>query len=108
MHTCPSTEVRNNPAGVAAAALAHLQRRVDRIILHFDVDVIDSTELPLADFPHFNSGLSVENAITCLRVFLASPMLAGVVITEINPDHDPDGVLIPDFVRHLANAVSQH
>lgn len=87
---------------MAEQAVEGLLRQSNRILVHFDVDVIDSTELRLGDFPHFNAGLSLDEAMTCLEVFLATPSLAGLVITEINPDHDPDGSVLRDFVKRLA------
>lgn len=60
--------------------------------------------MPLADFPHFNAGLSRDDAMTCLNVFLRTPSLAAFVITEINPDHDPDGTLLKTFVQRVAGA----
>jgi arginase len=101
-----STAVRDDPKATARQALDQLQRHAKRVVLHFDVDVIDSTEVPLGDFPHFNAGLSFDNAMTCLNVFLATPSLAAFVITEINPDHDPDGRLVRKFVQRLAGAFS--
>ena len=77
-----------------------------RVLVHFDVDVIDTTELPLADFPHFNAGLSLNEAMTCLKLFLQSPSVAGLVVTEINPDQDPDGTIVRDFVMRLAATFS--
>ena len=101
-----STVVRDDPKAAARQALDKLERHAKRILLHFDVDVIDSTDVPLGDFPHFNSGLSFDDAMTCLKVFLAAPSLAAFVITEINPDHDPDGTLVRRFVQRLAGAFS--
>jgi arginase len=47
---------------------------------------------------------------TCLDVFCASPKFAGLVVTEVNPDHDPDGLLIAELqdvvVRALQGGVS--
>ena len=39
------------------------------------------------------------------NLFVASPKLAALVITEINPDHDPDGLLIRRFVDALAESL---
>ncbi|MDQ6710694.1 MAG: arginase family protein [Candidatus Dormibacteraeota bacterium] len=103
----PADEVRGNPSGIAREAMAELTKHAKRVLVHFDVDVIDTTELPLADFPHFNAGLSLEDAMACLKVFLSTPALAGVVMTEINPDHDPDGTILRDFVHRVAAAFRQ-
>jgi arginase len=88
----PATRVRAEPGGpraAAAAALAELEARAGTVLVHFDVDVVDSGDLPLANFPHFGQGLSLADAFACL----ASPTLGGLVVTEVNPDHDPDGQL---------------
>ena len=101
----PAPAVRQDPAGAAAAALAVLEPRVEAFLLHFDVDVLDSGELPLADFPHF-PGLSLDQAMQALAVLAASPALAGVVITEINPDHDPDRRHLRLLADRLAEALT--
>jgi arginase len=41
----------------------------------------------------------------CLRVFVGSPKLAALVVTEINPDHDPDGLLVGQFIDAFADAL---
>jgi arginase len=92
----PATRIRAVPGGppaAAAAALAELEARSGTVLVHFDVDVVDSGDLPLANFPHFGQGLSLADAFACLDAFLASPRLGGLVVTEVNPDHDPGGQL---------------
>jgi arginase len=101
MRTYPAPEVRADPVGKAQAALTAPEGRARRILLHFDVDVILSTELPLGDFPHFNAGLGIDQAMQCVSVFSATPALAGLVITEVNPDHDPEGGLVSKFISGL-------
>src|SRR6266545_1519684 len=52
----PATRARVVPGGpraAAAAALAELEARSGTVVVHFDVDVVDSGDLPLANFPHF-------------------------------------------------------
>jgi arginase len=93
-------------AELARGAWARLRKRAGRVLLHFDVDVIDSTDLPLANFPHFNEGLSERAALSCLAEFCRSPGLAALVITEINPDRDPSGELLDRFVDGLVAALS--
>jgi len=107
--TYPCTEVGTDPdaaALLAASAWRELRRAACRVLLHFDTDVIDSTELPLANFPHFNEGLPESVALRCLAEFTASPGLAALVVTEINPDRDPDGTLLDRFVEGLVDALS--
>jgi hypothetical protein len=63
--TWPVNKIAGRPAEAAAEALAVLERRADPLLVHFDVDAIDSTELPLANYPHFNLGQSFDSAMTC-------------------------------------------
>jgi arginase len=106
----PATRARAVPGGpsaAAAAALAELEARAGTIVVHFDVDVVDSGDLPLANFPHFGQGLSLAEAFACLDTFLASPRLGGLVVTEVNPDHDPGGQLAR-LVDGLVAALARH
>jgi arginase len=100
----PVTSMGDRPVAVAAEALAYLEERARAIAVHFDVDVMDSAEIPLADWPHYDA-LSFGDAMRCLRVFVGSPKLAALVVTEINPDHDPDGLLVAQFVDAFADAL---
>ena len=61
--------------------------------MHFDVDVIDFTDFPLSENTGRNEGLAYDDALAALRVVLASPLLAGVTVTELNPDHTEPGAL---------------
>ena len=36
---------------------------------------------------------AAADTFACLEAFLASPKLGGLVVTEVNPDHDPGGQL---------------
>ena len=100
----PVTSIGDRPVQLAAEALARLEERARAIAVHFDVDVMDSAEIPLADWPHYDA-LSFGEAMRCLRVFVESPKLAALVVTEINPDHDPDGLLVRQFIDAFADAL---
>jgi arginase len=100
----PVTGMGETPLHAARDALTRLEERAGAIVVHFDVDVMDSAELPLADWPHYDA-LAFGDAMRCLNLFVASPKLAALVITEINPDHDPDGLLIRRFVDALAESL---
>ncbi|HEX9096951.1 MAG TPA: arginase family protein [Candidatus Dormibacteraeota bacterium] len=100
----PVTSMGDRPVEVAAEALARLEERARAIVVHFDVDVMDSAEIPLANWPHYDA-LGFGDAMRCLRVFVGSPRLAALVVTEINPDHDPDGLLVRQFVDAFADAL---
>jgi arginase len=108
--TWPAARIRAEPGGpgaAAAAALAELEARAGTVLVHFDVDVVDSGDLPLANFPHFGQGLGLADAFACLDAFLASPGLGGLVVTEVNPDHDPGGQLAR-LVDGLVAALARH
>ena len=99
----------NGMTDVAAEGLdtwARLAARSSPVLVHFDVDVIDSTDLPLADFPHFNEGLRFDAAMAALRTFCAQSAFAGLVITEINPLRDPDGTLLERLLDPLTSALA--
>jgi arginase len=92
--------VRGRPAAAVADALEALAHR-NGLIVHFDVDVVDSTDLPLGQFPHFNQGVSLADAIDVLAVLTSAPDVLAIIITEINPDNDPEGI----HVRRLADGI---
>lgn len=97
----PAVDVRSDPQGAARRALDALGG--DRFVVHFDVDVIDFYDLPVADVPLYNRGLTTAEAMTALSEFVAHPGFAGMTFVEFNPDHgEPDG----STARTLAEALS--
>jgi len=100
----PVTSLDDRPVEFAMEARARLEASAEAIAVHFDVDVMDSAEIPLANWPHYGA-LSFGDAMRCLRVFIETPKLAALVVTEINPDHDPDGLLVRQFVDAFADAL---
>ena len=104
--TYPLAAVQGHARDAAASALRLLEGREERFVVHFDVDVIDFVDFPIADVPQFNAGLTFQEALACLEVFVSSPQCAGLTITELNPDHaDEDGVLAATFVEGVASAL---
>ena len=79
-----------DPEGAATRSAVD-QGRCDRVLVHFDVDVIDFTDVPLSENWGRNEGLSYEHALRALGSLLSSPRLAGLTITELNPDHAERG-----------------
>src|SRR4051794_20857042 len=84
-------EVAADPAGAAARALASLEARCERLLVHFDVDVVDFTDAPLSENTGRNEGLPLAMALAALEALLASPKLAALTITELNPAHAEEG-----------------
>ncbi|CAN3977988.1 arginase family protein [Kitasatospora purpeofusca] len=110
LRALPCTELTApgvDPVVEARAAWRALAADHERFVLHFDVDVIDSVDFPLANFPHFNEGLPVGVAFDCLAEFCAAPPMAGLVVTEVNPDRDPDGAMVDALVGALVGALGR-
>jgi arginase len=104
----PVDDVAADPAGTAARALALMDGRCDRLLVHFDVDVIDFTDAPLSENTGRNEGLAYDHALSALAVLLASPRFAGITITELNPDHAEEGAQsIERFARSLAAGLAR-
>jgi arginase len=97
----PDYAVRSDPVGCARIALTAL-RAAARLIVHFDVDAVDSGDLPLANFPHYGTGVPLAAAREVLSLLFTAPALAAVVLTEVNPGHDPAG----DSLRRYTDAVT--
>jgi arginase len=45
------TRVAADPAGAAVATRVHVEASASAIVVHFDVDALDSADLPLANYP---------------------------------------------------------
>ena len=99
-------EFTADPAGVAASAMAGVAAASGPVVVHFDVDMVDSGDLPLGNFPHYGSGVSLAAAMTALGAIRAHPSFAGLVLTEVNPTHDGDGSLLGRYIQGLASALA--
>jgi len=105
LYAAPAPAVRADPAGQARAALAYLDRRVGSYLVHLDVDVLHTGMFPLANFPHF-AGLTLDQVADCLNEFTSGEKFGGLVITEVNPDHDPGGQVLARLVATVAEALA--
>ena len=96
-----------DPKAAASEALAALRNVSRSIVIHFDVDVVDSGDLPLGNFPHYDSGVSLAAVTSCLRVLLADdPSPAALVLTEVNPSYDPGGSQLDRYTDALVSAIA--
>jgi len=100
----PIADLRGKVVESAIAARSSLETRVDQLLVHFDVDVIDSKDFPAADVLH-RHGLSFDEAMAALSVFVGSPKFAGLVITEFNSDRDKDGSLAERLVDGIVKVL---
>lgn len=98
-------QVAAAPGPSARQALERLLARCERLLVHFDVDVIDFTDAPLSENTGRNVGLTLEQAFEALSVFVGCDRLAALTITELNPDHgEPDQETLITFVEWLVKA----
>ncbi len=108
MTSFSAATIRGAATERARQALAVLEARRKPFAVHFDVDVIDFVDAPLADVPLINDGISFNEAFAALSVFAASPLFQSLTITELNPDHGAeDGSTVRRFVEALAEALAE-
>ena len=99
-------ELQKDPEAAAKRAVG-LLGPVDQILVHFDVDVIDFTDCPLAENYRHGEGCTLAQAIKALSTIAALPMFAGVTIAQLNPDHgDEDLATLKRFAKGLATALA--
>ena len=97
--------LRADPSGVARQAVTAISAVAGSVIVHFDVDAVDSGDLPLGNFPHYGTGVDLSAAGATLRVLCSAPNLAAIVLTEINPSHDPDGSQLDRYIDTVSAAL---
>jgi arginase len=102
----PADEVAADPETAARRALDALA--CDRVLVHFDVDVVDFNDAQLSeDALRGGDGLTLDAALRALRVLCADERLSALTITELNPEHgDEEGAELRRFVRGLAEALA--
>ena len=88
---------------VAREALRTLESKVDRIFVHFDIDVITADDMPAVDVPHSN-GLTYDEAARALKIFAKSDHFIGMEVTEFNADKDPDHQLAIRLTELITSA----
>jgi arginase len=104
--TSDNAALAADPEGAASRALAALAGHAAPLVVHFDVDVVDSGDLPLGNFPHYGSGVLLEHAVRAVRILAADPACAALVLTEVNPTYDPDGSLLDRYIEGLIGALT--
>jgi arginase len=98
-------DVRGDPVGAAEQAVNAVQAG-QAVVVHFDVDAVDSGDLALGNFPHYGTGVPLATASQVLQTLLTAPNLAAVVLTEINPTHDPTGDQLERYIEAVTGAFS--
>jgi arginase len=74
-------------------------------LVHFDVDLIDFSDVPLSENTGRGIGVAFDQAFAALDVLLAHEALLGLTVTELNPHHGAeDGSDLRRFADRLAAA----
>jgi arginase len=103
----PVDEVAGDPEAVAERVLAEFAARFDRLLVHFDVDVVDFNDAQLSEDAVRGDGLTLDAAMRALRVLLSSERLSALTVTELTPAHgDEEGETLARFVDLLADALA--
>ena len=100
-------QVAADPEAAALEARRVITERCDRFVVHFDVDVIDFTDTPLSENWGRNEGVTYGQALRALHVLLADPALAGLTITELNPDHTENENTVKRFTQAIIDGLAQ-
>ena len=99
-------ELIADPATAAKRELAMLGT-VDRIVVHFDVDVIDFADCPLGESYRHGEGCTLEQAMAAISIIASRQEFAGITVTELNPDHgEEEFATLKQFSKCFAQALS--
>lgn len=100
-------QVAADPAAAAQSVVAGWAGRVERLLIHLDVDVLDYLDFPLAENTRRNIGLRFDQLIAALQPLLSAPNWTALTVTEVNPDHgERDGSTLRAFAEALAGALA--
>jgi arginase len=95
--------LRADPVAAARAALERATGGGRRFLVHFDVDVIDFSDVPLSENTGRGIGVSFDAALAALGILVAHDALLGLTVTELNPHHGADdGADVARLARALA------
>lgn len=103
----PAGKIRDRGANAGTDIRRMLPDNNRPFLLHFDVDVIDFFELPVADVPEFSGGSSVSDIAALIATLASDERCRALIVTEFNPDHShPDGREADVLVNIIVNALT--
>jgi arginase len=76
----------------------------DGFWIHLDVDVLDPLIMPAVDSPD-PGGLNYPELTSLLEPLLSHPLCTGMEITILDPDRDPDGKLVQEFISQVGSTI---
>lgn len=104
----PLQQAATDPSGTARKIIDTWAGSFDHLLIHMDLDVLDYTDIQLAENYRRNTGLTFDQLMTALHVFLKAPNWSVLTITEINPDHgEEDGSTLRFFAEQLAKVMGR-
>jgi arginase len=78
----------------------------DGFWIHLDVDVLDPLIMPAVDSPD-PGGLNYPELITLLEPLLSHHLCSGIEITILDPDRDPDGKIVLEFISQIGGTLQR-
>ena len=107
--TCvPAEALRADPAAAAVAAVAALPGGCTRVLVHFDVDVVDFIDAPLSENTGRNIGVPLDAPLAALAEIMADGRAQALTVTELNPHHaSADADALPRLCAGLADALGR-
>jgi arginase len=95
-----------DPRGAARVARERAGAGGRPFVVHFDVDVIDFSDVPLSENTGRGTGVPFASALAALEVLVAADAPLAVTVTELNPYHGAaDGSDVARLATALAGAV---
>jgi arginase len=76
----------------------------DGFWIHLDVDVLDPIIMPAVDSAD-PGGLNYSELISLLDPLLSHPLCTGMEITILDPDRDPDGKIVQEFISQVGSTI---
>jgi arginase family enzyme len=77
------------------------------VVVHFDVDVIDPSDMPATSTLTPGQGLTLAEAGDLLTALVASPRVVALVVCELQPEKDADGAAARRVSDLIVRAVSR-
>jgi arginase len=101
-------DLRADPVAASHAALERAADGGRRFLVHFDVDVIDFSDVPLSENTGRGIGVGFDAALAAVGVLAAHDALLGLTVTELNPHHGAqDGADVARLAQALAGALAR-
>jgi arginase len=104
----PAPAARRLGMRVAAAlALDGVGNGDGPVLVHLDVDVIDSAEMPAKQFLTAGEALTYAEVCDLVTAIVASPRVVALEVTEYDPSRDPEGVHARKVVDLVVRAAAR-